>query len=244
MTTLAPSTGDQRQGVRYPKFADKFALLDLARSPMPAISLYPIPEPGVLASLSLSMVGLDCAPADWHWEQFDTLPQRVVRQPLICQIFNWVEVVEWTGVRLADALDLTALPTHPEGYLAIYSRDGTYFESLSMAEARDPRVLLATGLNGGSLPVEYGGPLRLVVPFLQGYKSVKWVGAIRAFRHDPVGIKRLLAQSKTARLAPPWRERFGIVPPIGHPSDPEPDSRLEVVSTADVDLAASKAVIT
>jgi hypothetical protein len=57
---------------------------------------------------------------------------------------------------------------------------------------------------------------------LQGYKSVKWVGAIRAFRHDPVGIKRLLAQSKVARLAPPWQERFGVHPPQGRAGDPDP----------------------
>ena len=103
----------------------------------------------------------------------------------------------------------------------MYSRDGVYFEGLSMAEARDARVLLATGLNGAPLPIEHGGPLRLVVPFLQGYKSVKWVGSIQAFRHDPVGIKRLLAQSKVARLAPPWRERYGIAPPEGLPGRPE-----------------------
>ena len=60
------------------------------------------------------------------------------------------------------------------------------------------------------------------MPFLQGYKSVKWVGSIQAFRHDPVGIKRLLAQSKVARLAPPWRERYGIIPPKGIPGDPDP----------------------
>jgi hypothetical protein len=49
-----------------------------------------------------------------------------------------------------------------------------------------------------------------VVPFLQGYKSVKWVRSIRAFRHDPVGIKRLLAQSKTGYLGAKWLEEYAI----------------------------------
>ncbi|MSQ30389.1 MAG: hypothetical protein EXR68_07890 [Dehalococcoidia bacterium] len=39
-----------------------------------------------------------------------------------------------------------------------------------------------------------------MVPFLQGYKSVKWVSAVHAYRRDPVGIKRMLGQSKTGRL--------------------------------------------
>lgn len=204
-----------RSEVRYPKFANHFAMLDFAAEPMPAIALYPVPEPVTLGELSLLMVGLDCAPNNWAWRAFDELPRYSERQPLICQIFNWYEVVEWTGVRLSDVLAATGVLTHAEGFIAVYSRDGTYFETLSMVEALDPRVLLATGMNGAALPSEYGGPLRLVVPFLQGYKSVKWVGGIRAFRHDPVGIKRLLAQSKTARLAPPWRNRFGIYPPHG-----------------------------
>ncbi|HLB01560.1 MAG TPA: P-II family nitrogen regulator, partial [Nitrospiria bacterium] len=117
-------------------------------------------------------------------------------------------------------LDFLKVETHPEGYYAIYSRDGVYFETISRDEARDPRVLLAYGLNGSPLPEAHGGPIRLVVPFLQGYKSVKWVGAIRAFRNDPVGIKRLLGQSPTGQLNEDWRERFNIVLPAGKAGDP------------------------
>jgi DMSO/TMAO reductase YedYZ molybdopterin-dependent catalytic subunit len=78
---------------------------------------------------------------------------------------------------------------------------------------RDRRTMLAFGLDGEALPHEYGGPLRLVVPFLQGYKSVKWLTRIEAFQHDPAGIKRLLGQSKTGALGRAWLDRLGIVPP-------------------------------
>jgi len=161
-----------------------------------------------------------------------------LKAPLICQIFNWAETVEWEGFRFADFLSLFKVGTHPEGYYAIYSRDGVYFETLSADEARDPRVLLAYALNGSLLPVAHGGPLRLVVPFLQGYKSVKWVGSVRAFRNDPVGIKRLLGQSLSGQLNPDWRDRYQIVLPPGksgdppllpleHPQLPTKDSSLE-----------------
>ena len=211
-----------REGIRPPKFADRFARLDYEAKPMPVIALYPIPAPVELAELTLTVSGLDCKPHQRRWTDFAGLPRYQMRQPLICQIFNWAEVVDWEGVRLVDVLACAGVELHAEGYVAVRSRDGVYFEGLSMAEVADPRVLLATGLNGAPLPLEYGGPLRLVVPFLQGYKSVKWVGSIQAFRHDPVGIKRLLAQSKVARLAPPWRERYRIVPPNGVPGDPDP----------------------
>jgi DMSO/TMAO reductase YedYZ molybdopterin-dependent catalytic subunit len=81
-------------------------------------------------------------------------------------------------------------------------------------------VLLAYGLNGQPLPDVHGGPLRLVVPFLQGYKSVKWVRSIRAFRTDPIGIKRLRGQSRSGRLSQEWRDRLAIVPPAGRAGDP------------------------
>jgi DMSO/TMAO reductase YedYZ molybdopterin-dependent catalytic subunit len=214
------------EGVRYPKFADKFARLDFSTQPMPVIALYPIPAPVALCELELSVAGLDCQPRGLGWSDWGDLPRYRLRAPLICQIFNWARIVEWEGIRLADLLDRAEVETHNEGYVAVHSRDGEYFEGFSMDEIRDPRTLLATGLNGAPLPIDHGGPMRLVVPFLQGYKSVKWVGAIRAFRHDPVGIKRLLAQSKVARLAPPWQARYGIVPPTGAAGDPDP-GRLE-----------------
>jgi DMSO/TMAO reductase YedYZ molybdopterin-dependent catalytic subunit len=65
-------------------------------------------------------------------------------------------------------------------------------------------------MNGKPLAHQHGGPLRLVVPFLQGYKSVKWVGAIKVTKHDPVGIKRLLGQSKTGHLGLAWHQAYGI----------------------------------
>ncbi|MGH7273805.1 MAG: molybdopterin-dependent oxidoreductase, partial [Nitrospiria bacterium] len=165
------------------------------------------------------------------WKALESLPRVQLKVPLICQIFNWSEGVEWEGIRLLDFLDFLKVETHPEGYYAIYSRDGVYFETLSRDEARDPRVLLAYGLNGSPLPEAHGGPLRLVVPFLQGYKSVKWVGAIRAFRNDPIGIKRLLGQSPTAQLNEAWRERFNIVLPAGKAGDPPAVSLTDPVAT-------------
>jgi DMSO/TMAO reductase YedYZ molybdopterin-dependent catalytic subunit len=66
-------------------------------------------------------------------------------------------------------------------------------------------------MNGEPLPHQYGGPLRLWVPFLQGYKSVKWVHLIRAFRKNPLGIKRLLGQSRTAVFGGDHQEKADVV---------------------------------
>ena len=63
-------------------------------------------------------------------------------------------------------------------FLSFYSADGMYFETLPRALAKDPRVLLVYEIEGERLPHELGGPVRLWVPFLQGYKSVKWLNHV------------------------------------------------------------------
>jgi DMSO/TMAO reductase YedYZ molybdopterin-dependent catalytic subunit len=201
----------RREAIRPPKFADKFSMLDWESMPLPAISLYPLPRRiALVEDLSLQVSDLECNPRSVSWPNQDQVPPVVIDAPLICQIFNWSEVVTWQGVRVADFLDFAGIKCDEGDYVAFYSRDGAYFEGLPAAMARDPRTMLATHINGEPLPHELGGPLRLVVPFLQGYKSVKWVGAIRVTKHDPVGIKRLLGQSKTAHLGLAWREAYDI----------------------------------
>jgi len=209
-----------REGVIYPKFAEKFFRIDFEASPMPVLCLYPIPKPVALDRLQIELCALEQHPKAIPWDLFENIPRVKLQVPLICQIFNWSEMVEWEGVRLVDVLDYFRIETHPDGFYAIHSRDGVYFETLSRDEARDPRVLLAYGLNGSSLPEAHGGPLRLVVPFLQGYKSVKWVGGIRAYRNDPYGIKRLLGQSPSAQLNESWIKRYEIKVPKGKTGDP------------------------
>jgi DMSO/TMAO reductase YedYZ molybdopterin-dependent catalytic subunit len=203
----------KREGITPPKFADKFARIDFDAEPLPVLCMYPIPEPLPLESLTISACSIDEQPKLVPWSDLASLPRIRMRMPIICQIFNWSEVVEWEGIRLIDFLDWTGTDTPPGGCFAFYSRDGHYFETLTLEEARDPRVLLAYGLNGGPLPEEHGAPLRLVVPFLQGYKSVKWIRGIRAFRRDPLGVKRLRGQSRSADLSEAWLERYGMTPP-------------------------------
>ncbi len=209
-----------REGIIRPQFTDKFFRADFDSDPMPVLSLYPFPAPLALEEVVLEVCGLEGHPRRIPWAVLSALPRVREGHPLICQIFNWSETVQWEGIRLVDLLDYLKIDTHPEGYFAFYSGDGVFFEGLSRDEARDPRVLLVHGLNGAPLPAAHGGPLRLVVPFLQGYKSVKWLSAIRGYRNDPVGIKRLLGQSPTGALNEAWRAKCEITLPSGKAGDP------------------------
>ena len=214
----------RREGINYPKFKDQFAAMDFEAEPLPVLSLFPMPEASSLASWQVQLTGMQGKNVCFGGEDIETLPQVKGKSLLVCQIFNWVERPEVEAVRLVDLIDATGIDAPENGYFAFYSKDGLYFEGLPRSLARDPRVLLVYGMNGEPLPHEYGGPLRLWVPFLQGYKSVKWVHQIRAFQKDPVGIKRLLGQSKTAILGPEGQDLAGIV--VARP--------LEGVSASDI----------
>jgi DMSO/TMAO reductase YedYZ molybdopterin-dependent catalytic subunit len=210
-----------RAAIRPPKFADRFARLDFDAEALPVISMFEPPEAAATDEASLTLRGRDLRARTVGWAGLLTdLPLVRLEVPVVCQIFNWHETVTWEGLRLRDVLAACSFEGWDDGYLAVTSRDGQYFESLSWDEAQDPRVLLACGLNGQALPRDHGGPVRLVVPFLQGYKSVKWVESVIAYPHDPVGIKRLLGQSKTGRLGQAWLARLAIQPAAGRPGDP------------------------
>jgi DMSO/TMAO reductase YedYZ molybdopterin-dependent catalytic subunit len=100
-------------------------------------------------------------------------------------VTGWVVPnVAWHGVDLGTLLD--ACGGAAGDYLTFHSADGVYVDSLTLTQATDPGTLLAYGMDGGPLPTEHGGPVRLVVPEMYGYKSVKWVQRIT------VGSRRVI----------------------------------------------------
>ena len=209
----------KREGINYPKFKDQFALMDFEAEPLPALSLFPVPEVTGLDEWEITLTCVSGERRSIDGRDLLELPRVRGKSPLVCQIFNWSEEPEIEGVRLVDVLDAVSIDAPEDGFFGFYSADGLYFEGLPRTIARDPRTLLVFGLNLDPLPTEYGGPLRLWVPFLQGYKSVKWLHTIRAFRKDPVGIKRLLGQSRTAVLGASGQDKAGVV--VARPNNGE-----------------------
>jgi DMSO/TMAO reductase YedYZ molybdopterin-dependent catalytic subunit len=190
----------KREGIKPPKFAGEFAVCDFEADPMPVLSLYAPPPETPLAAWR---IGVSDGPRRFEIDAVDLedLPRVRERRFLICQIFNWREEVAWEGVRLCDLLAAFQVRPRHDAYLSFSSADGKYFETLPQAMACDPRVLVAFGMNDAPLPHAHGGPVRLVVPFLQGYKSVKWLAGIDVVPADPLGTKRTLGQSRTAYLS-------------------------------------------
>jgi DMSO/TMAO reductase YedYZ molybdopterin-dependent catalytic subunit len=105
------------------------------------------------------------------------LPRTELVRDFQC-VTGWrVPEVRWSGVALPDLLD--AVGVHP-GATALHfsSYDRVYSESLTLDQARRRDVLVATGLQGHPISHAHGGPVRLAVLPMYGYKSLKWLDRI------------------------------------------------------------------
>jgi DMSO/TMAO reductase YedYZ molybdopterin-dependent catalytic subunit len=125
----------------------------------------------------LVVAGLVSRPGSVSFADLAAMPQTELVRDFQC-VTGWrVPKVHWRGVRLADLLD--AVEPAPEATAVRFtSFDGVYSESLTLDQARRPDVLVATSMLGGSVSRYHGGPVRLFVAPMYGYKSLKWLGGI------------------------------------------------------------------
>ncbi len=129
------------------------------------------------ANYRLTVTGLVTRAATFTLADLAALPQTQLVRDFQC-VTGWrVPKVPWTGVRLRDLLEhVGVLPTAQA--VRFTSFDGEYTESLTLAQARRSDVLVATGMLGGAVTRAHGGPVRLYVAPMYGYKSLKWLGGI------------------------------------------------------------------
>ena len=111
---------------------------------------------------------------------------------------GWSMVIPWVGFSLADFLkqvnpagnakyvkfttkyDVRQMPGQRYGVL-----DWPYVEGLRIDEAMNPLAILATGIYGDELPKQDGAPIRLVVPWKYGFKSIKSIVKIELVNYQP-----------------------------------------------------------
>ena len=128
---------------------------------------------GSFAGWRLAVDGMIARPALFSLGELKSFPRRSQITHLACEE-GWSYIAEWTGVPLSHILDTVG--TLPQARYVVYrSFQPEWWESIDMADAMHPQTLLAHGMNGGELPVAFGGPLRLRVPRQLGYKSVKYI---------------------------------------------------------------------
>ena len=158
--------------------AREFAPSQISKYPF-ANAVYPLGEEfqrfetGAFAEWRLSVDGMAARPASFSLAQLKGFPWRTQITEIACEE-GWSYIAEWKGVPLSRILDLVgALPQ--VRYVVYQSFQRDWWDSIDMADALHPQTLLTYGMNGGELPVGFGGPLRLRVPRQLGYKSVKYI---------------------------------------------------------------------
>jgi len=123
------------------------------------------------------------------------LEERIYRHRCV---EGWSIVVPWIGYSLNTILKL-AQPTDKTKYVAFqsyYDRgqmpwgehsgiELPYVEGLRLDEAMHPLTLLCVGMYGETLPNQDGAPVRLVIPWKYGFKSIKSIVKIRLVKGEP-----------------------------------------------------------
>jgi DMSO/TMAO reductase YedYZ molybdopterin-dependent catalytic subunit len=121
------------------------------------------------------------------WDDFSALPMTEIVFNFRC-VTGWdVPGVRARGVQLEPFLTSLGWDPREQPWLLFYSGDGVYTESLSAEQVRAFQPLLAAWFDGAPLPVSQGYPVRLLVPGMYGYKSIKWLVGIRAAKADELG---------------------------------------------------------
>jgi DMSO/TMAO reductase YedYZ molybdopterin-dependent catalytic subunit len=139
-----------------------------------------------LKTWSLKVEGLIEKPISLRFEEIQRLPRKLVVKDFQC-VEGWgLEKLKWEGVHLKEILGKVRI--NPKaGYVTFHATGGKYSDSLSIQEALEPDTLLAYSLNGKNLPPENGFPLRLVIPRMYAYKSVKWVERVVFTEKQEIG---------------------------------------------------------
>lgn len=152
----------------------------------PAASDYRTLKAAGFADYRLVIDGLVERPLALSLDELRARPARTQITKHDC-VEGWTSIAEWTGVRLETLLDEAGLK--PEARYIVFHcfdaldqrEDGErYYESIDLIDARHPQTILAWAMNGQTLPVPYGAPLRLRVERQLGYKHAKYIRRIEA----------------------------------------------------------------
>jgi DMSO/TMAO reductase YedYZ molybdopterin-dependent catalytic subunit len=153
-----------RSQISKPPFANDIAPLNDAYKRLQA---------GGFADWRLSVDGMVDRPAAFSLDQLKSYPSRSQITHLACEE-GWSYIAEWIGVPLSHVLE--AVGVQPQArYVAYFSIEPDWWDSVDMADALHPQTFLAYGMNGIELPTGHGGPLRMRLPRHLGYKSVKFI---------------------------------------------------------------------
>ncbi|MDQ1584701.1 MAG: hypothetical protein QOH80_66 [Actinomycetota bacterium] len=146
--------------------------------------------------------GLVDEPVTWTWDEIQALPRSTFDGDIHC-VTTWSKLgTSFAGVSvdvLLDAASVSPTATH----VVAWSHTG-YTTNLPIADVTGGKAWVVWEHEGQPLPVEHGGPARLLVPHLYFWKSAKWVAGLRLLDHDEPGFWETRGSHDRGD---PWREQ-------------------------------------
>jgi DMSO/TMAO reductase YedYZ molybdopterin-dependent catalytic subunit len=120
------------------------------------------------------------------WQDLMQLPWQEIKRDFHC-VTHWSKLdVAWQGIRTNDFV--TSFEVDPEATHVMLHCYGGYTTNLSLDDFLADGCLLAYRLEGADIPVEHGGPVRVIVPHLYAWKSAKWVNGVEFLKHNKPGF--------------------------------------------------------
>ena len=132
------------------------------------------------------ITGLVEQPVQLTWDEFNRLPKSTVTSDFHC-VTRWSRFDNhWQGMLFRDVLKVVKLKPGA-AYVLVHAEQG-YTANVPLADLNRDNVLFATHHDGQPLEPDHGYPLRLIVPHLYAWKSVKWVRGLEFLDHDAPGF--------------------------------------------------------
>ena len=154
------------------------------------------------ATWDFKVTGLVEVPRKLTWDEFNRLPRMTVTRDFHC-VTRWSRFDNlWEGVNFREILSL-AKPKNTASHVLVHAEQD-FTTNVPLADLDRDDVLFATHHDGQPLNADHGYPLRLVVPHLYAWKSVKWVRGIEFFDHDVPGFWE---QNGYHMYGDPWKEQ-------------------------------------
>jgi DMSO/TMAO reductase YedYZ molybdopterin-dependent catalytic subunit len=145
--------------------------------------------------------GLVEKPVRLSWEEFNRLPQTEIVSDIHC-VTRWSRFDNrWQGVLFSEVMKL--VKTRPEARFALIHAEQGFTANLPLEDLLRPTSLFAFKHDGEPLSPDHGYPLRLVVPHLYFWKSVKWVRGFELTASDQPGFWE---QNGYHMYGDPWKE--------------------------------------
>lgn len=130
--------------------------------------------------------GLVDKPSVWNWDEFLKLTRTVQVSNFHC-VTGWsIYNCTWEGIPLKQLLAAAGVQSKAK-FVKFYSGDKVYTDALSLEQAGGDDIMVAMLLDGKPIPQKLGGPVRLIVPQMYAYKSVKWLQGIELIEKEHMG---------------------------------------------------------